>query len=103
MSDKVAVSLDLMQHAVTKWDQAAAHFDRAAATAFGLTISENEAGTFALALNKYKPAPGYFVDRLREGRTVFTDIARALQYAHDTYQAEDEAGAHVIRNQEGEI
>ncbi|MGW4369759.1 hypothetical protein ACWEKT_29330 [Nocardia takedensis] len=103
MSDKVVVSLGLMQHAVTRWQDAAQHLDRAASTAFGLTIRDSEAGAFALALDKYRPAPGYFFDRMREGRTVFTDIGEVLQYAHDTYQAEDEAGAHALRKQEGEI
>ncbi|UGT60890.1 hypothetical protein [Nocardia asteroides] len=101
MSDKVVVSLDLMQHAVRKWEEAAHHFELAATKAMGLNIAENKAGAFALALDNYRPAPGYFTDRMREGRALFSDIADVLQQAHDSYRANEEAGAHAIQNTQG--
>ncbi|MFC3965765.1 hypothetical protein [Nocardia jiangsuensis] len=101
MADKVVVSLALMEHAAGKWEEAAHHFELAATKAMGLTIAASKAGAFAGALEKYAPAPGYFTDRMREGRAVFEDIATVLQQAHDSYQANEEAGAHAIQNTQG--
>lgn len=101
MADKVVVSLALMQHAVGKWEEAAHHFELAANKALGLNIPASRAGTFTGTLEKYSPAPGFFADRLREGRAVFTDIAMTLQQAHDSYRANEEAGAHAIQNTQG--
>lgn len=102
-SDKVSVSLNLMLHAVAKWNEAADHLNSAAARTLTVGITDMKAGTFALALDKYKPAPGYFLDRMLEGRTVFNDIAAVLKQAHDTYEGEDQAGAHAINSKAGEL
>ncbi|MEU1994667.1 hypothetical protein ABZ511_09480 [Nocardia gamkensis] len=102
-SDKVSVSLNLMQHAVTKWNEAADHLNRAAMRTFAVDITEGKAGAFALALEKYRPVPSYFLGRMLEGKTVFEDIASVLKHAHDTYEAEDLAGAHAIQRKVGEL
>ncbi|MET9024117.1 hypothetical protein ABZW96_00690 [Nocardia sp. NPDC004168] len=102
-SDKVTVSLNLMQHAVNKWNEAADHLNRAAMRTFAVDIPEGKAGAFALTLEKYRPAPSYFLGRMLEGKTVFEDIASVLKQAHDTYEAEDIAGAHAIQSKAGEL
>ncbi|WP_433196285.1 hypothetical protein ACQP1G_43835 [Nocardia sp. CA-107356] len=103
MSDKLVVSLNLMQHAVNKWKEAAEHLSHAAARTFNVDITEVQAGAFGLTMDKYRPAPGYFLDRMLEGQTVFSDIAQVLQYAHDTYEAEDQAGKHALDGKAGEL
>ncbi|WP_069160873.1 hypothetical protein [Nocardia altamirensis] len=102
-SDKVVLSLNLMQHAVNRWNEAADLLNSAAMRTFNVEITDGRAGAFALALEKYKPAPTYFLDRMLEGKAVFKDIAAVLQQAHDTYEAEDAAGAHAINSKTGEL
>ncbi|MGW5727541.1 hypothetical protein [Nocardia beijingensis] len=102
-SEKVTVSLNLMQHAVNKWNEAADHLNRAAMRTFAVEITEGKAGAFALALERYRPAPSYFLGRMLEGKAVFQDIASVLKQAHDTYEAEDIAGAQAVQSKAGEL
>ncbi|MGV9723928.1 hypothetical protein [Nocardia beijingensis] len=103
MADKLTLSLDAMKLAVTKWNEAADDLEAGIRTTQQLEITATEAGTFAEALAKYQPAPGYFRDRLAEGVTVFRDVASVLKYVHDTYEAEDLTNKGRLVKLEGDI
>jgi hypothetical protein len=103
MADKLTVGLNAMKLAVTEWGEAAKNLKAGVETTSKLEITATQAGTFAEALAKYQPAPGYFRDRLNEGVTVFEDIAKVLKYARDTYEAEDLASKGKLGKLEGEI
>lgn len=89
MADKLTIGLQVMRSAVTEWGEGAKHLKAAADTTAKLEITASQSGTFADAVKKYQPAPGYFRDRLNEGAAVFEDIAAALKYACDAYEYED--------------
>ncbi|MCP2298405.1 Excreted virulence factor EspC, type VII ESX diderm [Nocardia amikacinitolerans] len=103
MADKLTLNLQAMKLAAASWGKAADDLRAGVETTKKLEITASEAGTFADALSKYQPAPGYFRDRLNEGVTVFEDIGKVLKFAADTYEAEDLASKGKLRNLEGEI
>ncbi|MCP2278683.1 Excreted virulence factor EspC, type VII ESX diderm [Nocardia amikacinitolerans] len=103
MADKLTLNLQAMKLAAASWGKAADDLRAGVETTKKLEITASEAGTFADALSKYQPAPGYFRDRLNEGVTVFEDIGKVLKFAADTYEAEDLASKGKLRKLEGEI
>ncbi|MFC8530849.1 hypothetical protein [Nocardia sp. NPDC057227] len=103
MTDEVGLSIAAMRLAVQSWQEAAASVGEGAAATSKLEITATQAGTFAEALGKYQPAPGYFGDRLREGVTVLGDIAEVLNAACNAYEAEERASAARLTKLENEI
>ncbi|MEV0360310.1 hypothetical protein AB0H71_30070 [Nocardia sp. NPDC050697] len=103
MSDKLTVSLAAMRLAVRSWQEAAVVLGEGAALTSKLEITATQAGTFAEALDKYSPAPGYFRDRLNEGVTVFGDIAAVLNSACNAYESEERASTGRLTKLENEI
>ncbi|MFD8102639.1 hypothetical protein ACFV24_24180 [Nocardia fluminea] len=103
MADKLQVSIDLMMHAVEKWNSAASHLNSAVARRPAVEIGEAQAGTFGLALEKYAPSPGYVSDILAEGEVICRDIASVLKYAADTYAKENGAFTDGINKKKQEL
>ncbi|MFX0575459.1 type VII secretion target [Nocardia nepalensis] len=103
MADKLTLNLRAMKLAATSWGEAADDLRAGVETTKKLEITASEAGTFAEALSKYQPAPGYFRDRLNEGVIVFEDIGKVLKSAADTYEAEDLENKGKLAKLEGEI
>lgn len=103
MSDELEIALGKMLHAANRCDEAAGNLGNAANKTPGVEISSENAGTFAMTLEKYASVPGYVRDRVNEGVTVMQDIATVLRQSHDTYKAEDEANARALGNQGAEL
>jgi hypothetical protein len=57
-----------------------------------------EAGLFQLMAGPYNDLIHAFMARSGEGVTAMREIADSLRGAADTYEAEDRAGAHRIKN-----
>ncbi|WP_280342068.1 type VII secretion target [Nocardia abscessus] len=96
--DAVSVAVDQVRSAATNWDEAAAALEEARKLTEKAKFERLEAGVFALAYDKYKSAPDFVHDRMKEGIEVFNDIAQTLRQVADTYQAEDERREHEIRD-----
>ncbi|WP_278264186.1 hypothetical protein [Nocardia sp. AG03] len=89
MSDKFTMSLDLMKLAAVRNDETATHLNNAKSKIAKVEIGDMQAGTFALALEKYRTVPSYVGDRMTEGATVMSDIADVLRHVRDTFEAEN--------------
>ncbi|MFC3964662.1 hypothetical protein [Nocardia jiangsuensis] len=103
MTDEVGVSIAAMRLAVRSWQEAAVSVGEGVGTTSKLEIAATHAGTFAEALGKYQPAPGYFRDRLSEGVTVLEDIAEVLNAACNAHEAEERASTGQLTKLESEI
>ncbi|MFE7742186.1 type VII secretion target [Nocardia sp. NPDC057455] len=94
----ISVAVDQVRSAATNWDEAAAALQEAQKHTEKAKFEKLEAGIFALAYDKYKSAPDFVHERMKEGVAVFSEIAQTLRLVADTYQAEDEGHEHEIRD-----
>ncbi len=94
----ISVAVSAVRTAANNWDDAAGELETARLAAEKAKFSDLEAGVFILAYDKYKDVPDFFASRMAEGKLVFAEIASTLRHVADTYEAEDAANEHAIRN-----
>lgn len=103
MSDELKVALGVLLHAANKCDEAAGNLDKAAGRTSDVEISQANAGTFGLTIEKYATVPPYVRERVYEGATVMRDIAAVLRQVRDTYEAEDTAFGQALGTQGADL
>ncbi|WP_280459084.1 type VII secretion target [Nocardia carnea] len=103
MSDELYIALNTMLHAANKCDEAADNLDKASGRTSDVEIGRENAGTFALTIEKYATVPEYVRSRVNEGATVMRDIAVVLRQVRDTYEAEDAAFGQALGNQGADL
>lgn len=99
MSSPVRVACDALRSDATKWAQAATALDSAAKAAQGLSMGVAELGFAAQehgVVAAYEALRQKLVRLLTSGVTELDGLAALLRQAADTYQSEDEAGAHRV-------
>jgi hypothetical protein len=95
---EVHVATDELRTEAGTWnvqcDRLAAFSSKVAEMEFGRL----EAGLFQMMVGPYNDVIHAITDRCGEGVTAMREIASTLRSAADTFEAEDRAGAHRIKN-----
>jgi uncharacterized protein YukE len=99
MTTPVRVACEALRSDAAKWTQTAATLHTAAQAAEGLVLGVDKLG-FAAQQNgvvaAYEALRQKMVRLLTTGVTELDTLATTLRHAADTYQREDEQGAHRI-------
>ncbi|HEX5201595.1 hypothetical protein ACFQS1_25520 [Paractinoplanes rhizophilus] len=96
--EQVAVATQALRNEATEWDSQSAVLAGQSSTVAGMEFGRLEAGLFQLMVGPYNDVIHAVADRTREGATAMTEIAATLRTVADTYEAEDKAAEHRIRN-----
>jgi hypothetical protein len=80
------------------WDEQSARISALSLRVAGMEFGRLEAGLFQLMVGPYNDVVAAVTSRTREGATATTEIGRALRSVAATYDAEDQANEHRIRN-----
>jgi hypothetical protein len=64
----------------------------------GLRLNRIEAGLFQVIVTEYERAIGLIATRTGEGRQAMTNVADTLRAVADTYDQEEAAGTHRMKN-----
>jgi hypothetical protein len=96
--DEVTVATDVLRREATVWDDQSGKLARVSTDVAAMEFGRLEAGLFQLMVGPYNEVIDAVAARTREGATAMTEIGRTLRSVADTYDAEDKAGEHRIRN-----
>ncbi len=95
---EVKVATDALRTEAGEWDRQSAALAAVAAKVAGMELGRVEAGLFQLIVSPYNQVVDAVQARCREGATAMTEVATTLRRVADTYDAEDRANEHRIRN-----
>ncbi|GGL11845.1 hypothetical protein [Mangrovihabitans endophyticus] len=95
---QVTVATDALRTEATEWTTQSTALDDLATHVAGMEFGRLEAGLFQLMVGPYNDVIHAVSARCREGGTAMNDIAATLRHVADTYEAEDHANAHRLRN-----
>ena len=94
----LAVATSALRTEATVWDAQAAQLSRLASRIEALRFSRLEAGLFELIVGAHTALVAHAAARCREGAAEATRVARTLRAVADTYDAEELAGEHRLRD-----
>ncbi|GAA1608294.1 type VII secretion target [Actinoplanes couchii] len=96
--EEVSVATNALRSEAGLWEQQAGCLGALSRTAAEMDFGRLEAGLFQMMVGPYNDVVQAVSARCAEGATAMTEVAATLRAAADTYDAEDEAGAHRIKN-----
>lgn len=96
--EQVMVATNALRNEATEWDTQSATLAEQSNKVADLQFGRLEAGLFQLMVGPYNDVIHAVAARCREGATAMTEIATTLRAVADTYDAEDKAAEHRIRN-----
>ncbi|WP_433271038.1 hypothetical protein ACQPZF_11410 [Actinosynnema sp. CS-041913] len=94
----VQVATGALRTEAGTWESMSDEIGKAAAEAESLRMTRLEAGIFQLIVGPYEQAVDQIVGRANEGRAQLAAIGSTLRQIADTYDAEEAANEHKIRN-----
>lgn len=100
-ADQITAALEAMRADARAWGAAADQLTDAAQNARRLSLDAFHFSYFGEQLGltaAYRSLQEKLITLLEQGAANFDSLAVALQRSADTYQAEDEAGVHRMRN-----
>lgn len=96
--EQVAVATNALRNEATEWEMLSERLGEQGAKAAEMEFGRLEAGLFQLMVGPYNDVIQAVSARCREGATAMADIADTLNDVADTYDAEDRAAKHRLRN-----
>ena len=96
--EQVAVATDALRNEAVEWDAQSATLGELSAKVAAMEFGRLEAGLFQLMVGPYNDVIHGVSARCQEGATAMTEIAKTLRSVAGTYDAEDKAAEHRIRN-----
>ena len=96
--DEVTVATNVLRQEAGIWDEQSAKLSKMSTDVAAREFGRLEAGLFQIMVGPYNEIIDAVTARTREGATAMTDIGRTLRSVADTYDAEDKASEHRIRN-----
>jgi hypothetical protein len=97
-AEQVTVATDALRHEAREWDTQGTTMGGLSTTVAGMEFGRPEAGLFQLMVGPYNDVIHSVAARCTEGATAMTAIADTLRAVADTYDAEDQAAMHRIKN-----
>ncbi len=97
-SEEVTVATSSLRSEAGEWDTQSATIGPAGAKVAAMEFGRLEAGLFQLMVGPYNDVIHAVAARCTEGATAMTEIATTLRTVANTYDAEDQAAEHRIRN-----
>lgn len=97
--DDIRVAIDALRADARTWSTASADLADAAGTAERLTLAPSAFGLAApAAAAVHESLRAKVAELLRQGAANFDDVAGALRTAADSYEADEAANLHMLRN-----
>jgi hypothetical protein len=96
--EQVTVATNALRNEAREWDTQSALLGTESAKVADMEFGRLEAGLFQLMVDPYNDVIHDLAARCQEGATAMNEIANTLRSVADTYDAEDKAAAHRIRN-----
>jgi excreted virulence factor EspC (type VII ESX diderm) len=97
-SEAVSVATGALRTEATVWKAQSAKLDTLSAEVDAMEFGRVEAGLFQIMVGPYNEVVRAVAARCGEGAAAMTEIAGTLTQVADVYEAEDQAGAHRIKN-----
>ncbi|EWC59747.1 hypothetical protein UO65_4986 [Actinokineospora spheciospongiae] len=94
----IRVATDALRAEGAVWSAQAGVLDTLAGKAEGLRLTRIEAGLFQVVFSAYEEAVTTVTDRAREGSRRMDEIAATLIQVANTYDQEEQANEHGLRN-----
>ena len=96
--EQVTVATDALRNEAGEWDTQSTAIGDLSTKVSGMEFGRLEAGLFQMMVGPYNDVIHGVAARCMEGATAMTEIANTLRSVADTYDAEDKAAEHRIRN-----
>lgn len=96
--EEVSVATNTLRSEAGEWDAQSATIGQVGTKVAAMEFGRLEAGLFQLMVGPYNDVIHAVAARCKEGATATTEIATTLRSVADTYDAEDRASEHRIRN-----
>jgi hypothetical protein len=97
-AEQVAVATNALRTEAGEWDTQSGAMAALGTKVAGMEFGRLEAGLFQLMVGPYNDVIQAVAARCEEGATAMTEIAATLRSVADTYDAEDKAVLHRIKN-----
>ena len=97
-SAEVTVATGILRKEASVWDDQSAKLSALSTKVASMEFGRLEAGLFQLMVGPYNEVINAVAARTREGANTMTGIGATLISVADTYDAEDKANEHRIRN-----
>ena len=97
-AEQVAVATGALRREADQWDQQSRRLGEQGTKAADMEFGRLEAGLFQLMVGPYNDVVHTVAARCQEGAAAMTEIAGTLRSVAGTYDAEDKASEHRIRN-----
>ncbi len=95
---QVQVATDALRTEAGVWDTQSGQLGTIESTVSELTFSRIEAGIFQVLVSVNDDLVNHVTTRCGEGRTQMSAIATTLRAVADTYDTEERANEHALRN-----
>ena len=95
---QVTVATGVLRQEAGVWDEQSGRVDAISTKVAAMEFGRLEAGLFQLMVGPYNDVIHAVAARTKEGATAMTQIGQTLRSVADTYDAEDQASEHRIRN-----
>ncbi|BCJ44839.1 hypothetical protein GCM10010168_16520 [Actinoplanes ianthinogenes] len=95
---EVSVATNVLRSEAGQWETQAGKLTSLSTEAAGMEFGRLEAGLFQAMVGPYNDVINAVTARATEGATAMKEIAATLRNAANTYEAEDQAGAHRLKN-----
>jgi hypothetical protein len=96
--EEVSVATNALRSEAGEWNAQSATIGLVGTKVAAMEFGRLEAGLFQLMVGPYNDVIHAVAARCAEGATAMTEIADTLRSVADTYDAEDKAAEHRIRN-----
>ncbi|SDT80899.1 type VII secretion target [Actinoplanes derwentensis] len=96
--EEVSVATNALRTEAGLWDEQAGRLGTLSGETAAMEFGRLEAGLFQVMVDPYNDVIRAVTARCAEGATAMGEIAATLRSVADTYDAEDRAGAHRIKN-----
>ncbi|MEU4693188.1 hypothetical protein [Actinoplanes sp. NPDC023714] len=97
-SEEVSVATDALRTEATAWQVQGEKLNALSAQVEAMDFGRVEAGLFQIMVSPYNDVIRAVTARCAEGAVAMAEMAGTLRRVADVYEAEDQAGAHRIRN-----
>ncbi|PRY24020.1 hypothetical protein [Pseudosporangium ferrugineum] len=96
--EQVTVATNALRNEAGEWDEQSGKLATLSSTVAGMEFGRLEAGLFQLMVGPYNDVIHAVSARCQEGASAMTGIGSTLRDVANTYDAEDKANEHRIRN-----
>jgi hypothetical protein len=97
-SEEVALATDALRTEASVWDTQAHRLDGLGTQVDAMEFGRVEAGLFQIMVSPYNEVVRAVASRCAEGTAAMTEMGSTLRQVADVYEAEDQAGAHKIKD-----